>query len=97
MATHRLMPVLFSSGLLCFVVVGCSTLNASPVLASPAGSAAASTAASAAASSSPAVGMTIYHEDNPQVEVIAPSRHRILIDVWDPTFCRSPSRQMTFS
>ncbi len=44
-----------------------------------------------AAASTPAAGLTVYFEENAQVELIAPSGQRVLIDVADPSLLSSPA------
>jgi len=63
--------------------MGCSTGGASSSIAAPNGS-------TAIASPSAHDGLTIYYEDNAQVELIAPSGHRILIDVWNADALSKP-------
>jgi L-ascorbate metabolism protein UlaG (beta-lactamase superfamily) len=50
-----------------------------------------SAAPSAGTSVTKGGGLTIYYEENCQVEIIAPSGQRILIDVYDPTLLSSPA------
>jgi L-ascorbate metabolism protein UlaG (beta-lactamase superfamily) len=67
-------------------IVGCSSSTVTPT-------AAPSSAAKTAASANPAVKtLTIAHEESCQVELIAPSGERILIDVADPTLLTSPAK-----
>lgn len=60
---------------------GCSASSAPSSAPSPVSSSAASSAAA---------GLKVYYEDNAQVELIAPSGRRVLIDVWDPTALSAP-------
>jgi L-ascorbate metabolism protein UlaG (beta-lactamase superfamily) len=64
---------------------GCS--NSSTANSSTASGSPASGAQSAAAN-----GLTIFYEENCQVELIAPSGRRVLIDVWNPSALSSPAK-----
>lgn len=72
--------------LVCAAVAACSSTGAPPSSAPASGSVAANVAASA----TPAESLTIYHADPAQVELIASSGRRVLIDVWDPTLLSKP-------
>jgi hypothetical protein len=65
---------------------GCSNSSTPTSSTAPNGSAA-SGAPSAAAN-----GLTIFYEENCQVELIAPGGRRVLIDVWNPTTLSSPAK-----
>lgn len=76
-----------SLGVVALVFFGCTSSGATPVVptstASPVAPSATATAANA---------LTIAYEENCQVELIAPSGKRILIDVSDPTLLTSPAK-----
>jgi hypothetical protein len=77
-----------SASLIAVAAAGCAGSGSTP---SPAQRTAAPTAAATAASAAPEMNLTIYHEDNAQVELIAGSGKRVLIDVWDPTQLSAPA------
>jgi L-ascorbate metabolism protein UlaG (beta-lactamase superfamily) len=68
-------------------LAGCSTAGASPSSAHSSGP----SSASVAASPSHAPGLTIRYEENAQVELIAPSGRRILIDMWNEDALSKPA------
>jgi L-ascorbate metabolism protein UlaG (beta-lactamase superfamily) len=65
---------------------GCSNSSTPTSSTAPNGSAAAG--APLAANS----GLTIFYEENCQVELIAPGGRRVLIDVWNPATLSSPAK-----
>jgi L-ascorbate metabolism protein UlaG (beta-lactamase superfamily) len=65
--------------------VGCSGSTATPTLAPTA-------APTATATPVPATKLTIAYEENCQMELIAPSGQRILIDVYDPNRLTEPAK-----
>jgi len=65
---------------------GCANSSTPSSSADPSGAVASGTPAAAAK------GLTIYYEENCQVELIAPSGRRVLIDVWNPTALSSPAK-----
>jgi hypothetical protein len=77
--------------------IACASVTATPIANStPApvtAGAATTTAARATPATSAAAGskLTIYYEENAQVEIVAPSGQRVLIDVSDPTLLSSPA------
>ena len=66
---------------------GCSNSSTPTSSTSPGPSGSASGGPSAAAN-----GLTIFYEENCQVELIAPGGRRVLIDVWNPTALSSPAK-----
>jgi L-ascorbate metabolism protein UlaG (beta-lactamase superfamily) len=82
MRTFRLVPALAIAAI---ALAGCSTSAATPT---------ATTGATPAAASPTAAGntLTVAYEENCQVELIAPSGQRVLIDVYDPTLLTSPAK-----
>jgi L-ascorbate metabolism protein UlaG (beta-lactamase superfamily) len=59
-------------------------------------SAAASSSASAAATAAPSASgaggkLTIYYEENAQVEIVGPTGRRVLVDVWNPSALSAPA------
>jgi hypothetical protein len=74
-----------SASLLAVVLAGCSGSSSTVSPAKP------TAVPTPTASATPEAGLTIYHEDNAQVELIAPSGKRVLIDVWDPTQLSAPA------
>jgi len=77
----RKIHVLASAALVASTLAACTGASATPIASS----------ASPASSASAAGGLTVYYEENAQVELIAPSGRRILIDVWDPSELSSPA------
>ena len=80
----------FSRPLVAFAVValafaGCSSSSTASPSASPSGTAGTGTPAAAK-------GLTIFYEENCQVELISPSGRRVLIDVWNPAVLSSPAK-----
>ncbi|MGD0247924.1 MAG: MBL fold metallo-hydrolase [Candidatus Limnocylindrales bacterium] len=85
-ARRSLRPFMFGAAIAA-ALAGCSTSVSSPSTAQSH----ASPAASGVASPSAVAGLTIYYEDNAQVELISPTGRRILIDVWDPSLLSKPA------
>jgi L-ascorbate metabolism protein UlaG (beta-lactamase superfamily) len=83
----RIVRPLVALASIALAFAGCGSSASSPSASAP-GSAPASEAASSAAPK----GLTIYYEDNCQVELIGASGQRILIDVADPTRLSSPAK-----
>jgi hypothetical protein len=71
---------------LALAFAGCSSSSTSSPSASPSGTAGTGTPTVAAK------GLTIFYEENCQVELIAPTGRRILIDVWNPAALSSPAK-----
>ena len=82
MLTRRFLVHLIAAAAICAIAVGACSSSGSP--------SAAGASTGATASSAPATGLKVYYEDNAQVELIAPSGRRVLIDVWDPTALSAP-------
>ncbi len=76
----RTLASLAFAAALAFAAVGCATTGQT---ASPSTAPASPTAAPAA--------LTVFFEENCQVELIAPSGQRILIDVWNPAALSKPA------
>jgi len=78
-----------SMAIVVIAVAGCTGSTATPSAistktAAPVGQAASPTTA--------ANTLTVAYEDNCQIELIAPSGQRVLIDVYDPTLLTSPAK-----
>ena len=82
MRISRLIPVM---AVAVMAFAGCSTSPANST--EPAGASTAASSPSAAANT-----LTVAYEENCQLELIAPSGQRILIDVYDPTLLTSPAK-----
>ena len=66
---------------------GCSSSSTPSPSGGPSGTAGTGTPATDAAN-----GLTIFYEENCQVELIAPTGRRVLIDVWNPSTLSSPAK-----
>ena len=91
-----------SLAILTLAVVGCagaavtpstvpSTTSGVVTPSAVAATSSATTVATVASPTKPGNGLTVAFEENCQVELIAPSGHRVLIDVYDPTQLTSPA------
>ncbi len=69
-------------------LAGCSSAAPSH---SASGPAVASTPSTASSASSAAGKLTIYYEDNAQVEIVGPTGRRVLVDVWNPSALSAPA------
>lgn len=80
----RIRRPLAALALVALTFAGCASSGSSP-------SAASSSAASPSAVITAAPGgVTICYEENSQLELIAPSGRRVIVDVWDPSLLSSP-------
>jgi L-ascorbate metabolism protein UlaG (beta-lactamase superfamily) len=77
-ATRKLATLI----LVALAFAGCSSTGVSP---------SATTGSTATAAASAAAKVTIYYEENAQVEIVGPTGHRVLVDVWNPSALSAPA------
>jgi L-ascorbate metabolism protein UlaG (beta-lactamase superfamily) len=77
-ATRKLATLI----LVALAFAGCSSTGVSP---------SATTGSTATAAASAAAKVTIYYEENAQVEIVGPTGRRVLVDVWNPSALSAPA------
>jgi Beta-lactamase superfamily domain len=82
----RLSRPLAALAVMALAFAGCNSSSTSNPSAGPSDSGATGAPAASAAN-----GLTIFYEENCQVELVAASGRRVLIDVWNPSALSSPA------